>query len=431
MIIHKEQVDCILPDGTQSKKLLVSYVNKEGKVSFLQYPIPADQMFEWKYSSKAHADPPFYEYDYENNCYKKDENGNMIQRQWLSYDNKPVARKPCKVLPVNRCNEILSSFGSKIDPVFEMNVPDTWFCDIETEVTDDGFPDPEEARTQINTISMTQFPRTILWSRKNLTPEEIEWVQKSIDGYSEDPNLCGDITKKDISKGYKFEFRYFPTEREMLDDFLKFCVPITAIAGWNFLNFDWLYIYNRCIRNGLDIDMLSPTRKNTIFKITPRSGGATINLKLPMHKLIYDYLLVFKTWDQTVDHCENHTLDYVAKRVLKIGKKPHTWGFADGYENHFADYVFYNCIDTIILEQIDKEINTAKIWYMLTSILRIDSYDAFSTIRPTETVMSNFMYPDYKVIPSDRKKVPNEQEVFEGAFVIPVAFGVYRMVGGK
>ena len=93
--------------------------------------------------------------------------------------------------------------------------------------------------------------------------------------------------------------------------------------------------------------------------------------------------------------------------------------------------MFYNCIDTIILEQIDKEINTAKIWFMLTSILRIDSYDAFSTIRPTETVMSNFMYPDYKVIPSDRKKVPNEQEVFEGAFVIPVAFGVYRMVGGK
>ena len=68
---------------------------------------------------------------------------------------------------------------------------------------------------------------------------------------------------------------------------------------------------------------------------------------------------------------------------------------------------------------------------MLTSILRIDSYDAFSTIRPTETVMSNFMYPDYKVIPSDRKKIPNDQEGFEGAFVCISVPGVYRMVGGK
>ena len=60
MIIHKEQVDYIFPDGTPSKKLLVSYVNKEGKVSFLQYPIPPEQMFEWRYSSKAHADPNLF-----------------------------------------------------------------------------------------------------------------------------------------------------------------------------------------------------------------------------------------------------------------------------------------------------------------------------------------------------------------------------------
>lgn len=73
MIIHKEQVDFVFPDGTQSKKLLVSYVDKEGNVKFLQYPIPKEQMFEWKYTNKLHADPPFQLYDYQKQQYVLDE----------------------------------------------------------------------------------------------------------------------------------------------------------------------------------------------------------------------------------------------------------------------------------------------------------------------------------------------------------------------
>ena len=100
MIIHKEQIDCILSDGTPGKKLIVSYVDKEGNVKFLQYPIPKEQMFEWKYTTKAYADPPFQEYDYINQCYKTDENGNPVIRQWKSYDNKFVRKHEVKKLPL-------------------------------------------------------------------------------------------------------------------------------------------------------------------------------------------------------------------------------------------------------------------------------------------------------------------------------------------
>ena len=47
MIIHKEQVEYVFPDGKRGKKLLVSYVGKNGGIEFLQYPIPKEQMFEW------------------------------------------------------------------------------------------------------------------------------------------------------------------------------------------------------------------------------------------------------------------------------------------------------------------------------------------------------------------------------------------------
>jgi hypothetical protein len=56
-------------------------------------------MFEWKYTTKAYADPPFQEYDYINQCYKTDENGNPVIRQWKSYDNKFVRKHEVKKLP--------------------------------------------------------------------------------------------------------------------------------------------------------------------------------------------------------------------------------------------------------------------------------------------------------------------------------------------
>jgi len=38
-------------------------VDRDGNVKFLQYPIPTEQMFEWKYTNRANADQPFQEYD--------------------------------------------------------------------------------------------------------------------------------------------------------------------------------------------------------------------------------------------------------------------------------------------------------------------------------------------------------------------------------
>ena len=422
MIIHKEQVDCILPDGTPGKKLIVSYVDKEGNVKFLQYPIPKEQMFEWKYATKATADPPFQEYDFENNCFKTDENGNPIIRQWKSYDNKYVKRKEVNKLPELRLNELLNSFGKAVDPIFEMNIPNTWWCDIETDVTDEGFPDPEEASTPINTISLTKFPKTIIFSRKDLSKEDQQWVQTQIDNYSKDNNGT------DITKGYEFEFKYFTTEKEMLEAFIDFIIPITAIAGWNFLGFDWLYIYNRCKMHGIDINRLSPTRNMTTFKITPRAGGNTINVKIPYHKIIYDYLLVYKTWDMTIKVKENNTLDFVASKALNIKKVNHVWGFKEFYEEHFKEYVFYNCIDTILLEHIDRVLRTAEIWFMLASVLRQELNTAFSTIAPTHIVMCNFMYPQYKVI-VDNHKIGEDAD-YEGAFVWPTRPGIYKYIGG-
>ena len=63
MIINKEQIDSNDSNGNPIKLLIISYVNKEGKISYLKWQIPATEMFEWVYTNRANADKPFPAYD--------------------------------------------------------------------------------------------------------------------------------------------------------------------------------------------------------------------------------------------------------------------------------------------------------------------------------------------------------------------------------
>ena len=415
MIIHKEQQDIIDPQtGQPSKQLVISYVNKNHEISFMKWALPSTEMFKWVVTNRQHADPPFVITDKQTGQPIMDEFGNPKMAQWKSYDNKFVKRVPCKKLSENRLNEILDYWGSLMDPLFEMNIPSTWFCDIETDVDEEGFPDPESARTCINTIAITKFPKTIVFGRKHLTQEEIEWIQKSLHEYSP------------LTKDYEFEYREFPDEISMLNAFIAFITPIPALTGWNFLGYDWYYIYNRCKILNIDLSVVSPTRGFTNFK---RNRKVVINVPVPLHKIVYDYLIVYQLWDQTIEVKENNTLDFVAEKVLGIKKVQHKWGFAEFYEKHFKEYVFYNSVDTILVEKIDETIKTSEIWYMLACQLRIELNTAFSTIQPTEAVMCNFVYPHYKVLP-DKQKADSENGDYEGSFVWPTQPGIYKYIGG-
>lgn len=417
MIINKEIQQHVDAQGNNVYKLIISYTNKDGGISYMKMDLPESEMFKWVETNKNHADPPFALKDKRTGKEILDENGNPIYKQWKSFNHKYVRRVsvPYNKMPDTRLNEIVDYWGELLDPLFEANHPTTWFCDIEVDVTDEGFPKPEEALTPINTIAITHFPETIVFSRKNLTDAEISNIQKSISEYSK------------ITKDYKFEFKYFENEYELLQAFIKFITPIPAITGWNFLGYDWLYIYNRCKMQNIPIECISPTGAFYPFKLNTKKS--TVYAQLPKHKIIYDYLVCYQTWDQTINPKENDTLDFVAEKALGIKKVQHPWGFQEFYQDHFEEYVFYNAIDSILVEQIDKVIKTASIWEMIASELRIDLNMAFSTITPTTMVMSHFIYNDYRVI--QEKKFDDEvQGGYEGAFVWPTQPGIYKYIMG-
>lgn len=414
MQISKEQIDIIDPITNEpSKKILISYTNREGEVEFTQWDLPSSEMYEWKHTIPSKQDPPFPVVDPFTHQPVLNPDGTQKMAQWKSFMNKPICKKKTKKLSDFRLNECINYWGEPMQVINELNLPNTWFCDIETEVTLDGFPDAESARNKVQTIAITKFPQTIVFGIKPLSDIEIASIQTKIDNYHP------------VTKGYKFEYRYFKTEREMLESFLDFIIPIAAVSGWNFLGYDWLYICNRCKLLNIDYLRVSPTRKFTSFKLNRK---AKVECEVPLHKIIYDYMIVYQLWDMTVAIRESDALDYVSNAVLGVKKVKHEWGFIEFYNDHFEDYVFYNAVDTILVEQIDKKIQTAKVWCMLSSELKCDLYAAFSTIKPAETVMTNFLYPEYKVLVKPEEK--QESKDYEGAFVWPTQPGIYKYIGG-
>ena len=134
MIVNTELRDSLDNNGNVCKQIVLSYVNSEGKISFLTYNIPPNQMFQWKYAKASDRPEPGF----------------------LSWDFKPVVKVPVKgFLGIQRIHEIIIDLINQnpaVNVIHELNIPDTFFCDIEVDVDEEGFEKPETARKMINTI---------------------------------------------------------------------------------------------------------------------------------------------------------------------------------------------------------------------------------------------------------------------------------------
>lgn len=392
MILNIEQSDKLIK-GQPGKELIISYINKEGEISFMRYEIPQWQMFNWAYSN----------------------NQNNSDFKYKSWDNKNIKKVPTKHLTNHRIYEILNDLGDAVSCLYEFNLPKTAFADIEVDVDENGFPDAESAANKINTISWCQYPNIYVFGNKPLTNQEINNIQLYIDRHCEK-----------FKAEYKFTYIYHENEADMLYDFLYNYVRVTpAITGWNFWGYDWLYIVNRCRILNLDISWLSPSGKwknGHRYQTKIRTGY----IDLPYHKLIYDYLMIYLKWDATVEIKESNTLDFVAEAVLGVKKVQHQFGFIEMYKQKYQEYVFYNAIDSILVEQIDKKIKTSSIFLGLANLTKVEAIGAFSPVNMMHVVMGNYAYKNNKVFPNVKTK--NEGEAYEGAFVYEPIPGVYKNV---
>lgn len=383
MIINIEQ---------RAGRLIISYINKKGEVAYMGLTVPTNHQYSYIYS--------------------KQQSGS--EQNKISWDNKPVRKVPSEFLTNHRIQEFFMDAGEEVvAPLFERNMPQLYSCDIEVDVNDDGFPEAEFANNRINTIAWSHYPEIIVFGMKELDGNQIKKIEEEINEHL-----------KPINKKYNFVYKQYRNESDMLHDFLyNYARHAPLITGWNFWGYDWRYIYNRCKNLNLDISWMSPTHQWYEHRIVER--GKRVHLKLPQHKLIVDYLEIYKKWDRTIDVKENDTLDFVAQAALGINKVKYPGNFQELYRE-FPKYVFYNAIDTILVEEIHNKLKTMGTFLGLGNITRVEAMNAFSPINMLEATLTRYAYTRNWVFPKAGEN--KERMDYEGAFVFDPLPDLYEWV---
>jgi DNA polymerase elongation subunit (family B) len=360
----------------------ISHFGKDGQVKFKDIAIPKTEKYRWELAGSDRRDPFF-----------------------LSWDGKPVKRTRANYLGKFRTEEFLSSLPEEVtQEIYEFNQPDVWFCDIEVEVGEE-FPDPAVAATPVLTVALVNSEgKTFVLGLKDLSSEQILRIQDKMRTYFEKFNV-----------EILFQYEKFESEAELLYTlFEKWFKKMPLITGWNFTGFDWKFLINRAKRIGID-----PSRCSV-------NGVLKGDECYPQHKVVVDYLDLYKRWDRVIKIKENNKLETVAQAALGVSKIKYNGTFMDLYNSDFETYVYYNAVDTFLVNLIDKKLKTLQTFLMLGNITRVEAQKAISPIWMTEAIVTREFYKRKRVVGEIKKGIKNQ--AFEGAYVKQPEPGMHEWI---
>lgn len=369
----------ILEIENNDTELIISYFDELGKIKIKKYNI--DQPTNWTV------------------CSSSDRNRELNYNNW---DGKPVKRVQERKLNKFSVYEFIDNLPlEEKAEITALNFPKVQSVDIETEVID-SFPVPEIAREKITTIAIaTESNATVVLGWKPITKEQEKEI---FDKHREYLKEYGE---------WNFKYICFEDEYNMLYTFLfKFVPNFSLMIGWNFMGFDWKYIYNRSRKLGIDPAKISPSKKV--------QGKDNI----PMHIGILDYLDVYRRWDRTVAIKENNTLDFVGNAVLGVTKLKYEGTLQELYEKDYDKYILYNAIDAAIVCLIHKKLRTTNAIFSMSCLCNLSIYKASSAVNLTEALLWKGYYDRNMVIGDKRLDIP--RGTYEGAYVKEPEIGIFR-----
>lgn len=273
--------------------------------------------------------------------------------------------------------------------------------DIETEVDDTGFPDPERAAQVITAITVL-----IRGDRK----------------YSFG---CGDFRPK-LKTDFYFKFK---TEEEMLKAFLNWwCLDHPDIVtGWNIQYFDIPYLYNRIAKKLSDKDALrlSPWKKVWVKQEQDQYRNVRQYCKIYGVQQL-DMLTTYKK--NVLDPRDNYKLDTIAE--VELGRKKVDYSEYGSlhkmYMVDFQKYMEYNQEDVQLVEDIDMKRNLIDFTIMMGFNFGVNFEDVSSQVRCWDVLIYNTLLTDNTIIPP--KKENTFIRKYAGGFVKDPIVGFHDWV---
>lgn len=384
----------------QDKKFEVSYITEKGQKSFLTF----DNLSRFK----TYYYTPAGEYD----TYDGAKAGICYTDSPSKFDIKEYLTE----LPAEY-KKILS----------QKTYPKLYTFDIETKVSETGeFPEPSIAKQEITTISVVSPDlNAIVFGTKALTPEEDMYCQMSFRSYVEN-NAFFKTLKKPVPS---FSYILCDNEKEMLRLFLtKIVAKVSILAGWNSILFDWQYIVNRIKNNYpmLSLKLSSCTKQMTKKRFTTRTGDK-IDLPMPVHTLILDMMDIIKDDIVVMPIKESLGLDYIASESVNANKIKYDGTLQELYENNYKDYVYYNCIDSVLVQLIDYKFRCLELYYQYALYCNEKIGNCFSPIALTESLVFKDFYENGVKIVYEKHETP-ERTPLIGAYVKVPLPGKYKFI---
>jgi DNA polymerase elongation subunit (family B) len=361
---------------TNTKKLVCSYVDKSGEIKLKYY--------DWDNPLKYVT------------CEDNDDQKHPIFKSW---DGKSVKQVQVERPDRYAIYEFLDSLPQdEQDELFEFNLPKIYFIDIETEIVD-GFPEAadvkdasgnvikEGASTQVLSISIVYDDKIILLGLKDMPDDMQERIRVNTNKYFQK-----------FGSDYKFKYVKYDDEFDMLYAFFHKMIPkMPLITGWNFLNYDWLYLVNRSRKiskwmNGKEYK-IDPAISSPLKRMNKMWGT---EFEVPAHRMIFDYMQLYEICDTSIKVKESSSLDFVSQKLVGVDKIKYTGSLQKLYEDDFETFMYYNAVDSVLVQKIHEARNYISIVYAISSLSKIRIVDvvsqmnnALASLAITEGVLRN------------------------------------------
>lgn len=287
----------------------------------------------------------------------------------------------------------------------------TW----DIEVVSEEFPEPSEAKYPIVTISICSPDcNVVILGTKDLGDGGNEYLTKHFNDY---------MSKLEYFKTTgltmpTIKYIKFPNEKEMLIYFLRNIVAkAPVLAGWNSMLFDWQYVQNRIRGFYPDINLnISSCNYSMDYKNYTDMMGNKIKLMIPVHTAMFDMMAVVEEDKVVMPVKESLSLDYIAYESLGVNKIEYDGTLYDLYYDDYQKYVYYNAVDSVLVQLIDKRFKTLQNIYTQALYCREKIGAAFSKIAVSEALVFNYYYDNgIKIIPDRKQDV--DRGVLVGAYV--------------
>lgn len=291
-------------------------------------------------------------------------------------------------------------------------LPKPFSCDIETDIDPvRGYASQDNPFNLIRSISFTDEKlTTLLFIVRNPEHPEFDY---------QDNAVIDNILQEALGPWYhRYEYSYkikvFDTEEQMLYAFLHSVRKyFNLLIGWNFLNFDWQYIFNRCKMLNIDFKIASPQHMSVKRRIEINESNH-ITIELPAHIVLTDYMQLFKE-SLTYNNLESYSLDSISELVLGLNKVTYSGNLKTLYDTDYLRFCAYAIVDTILVMLIHKQ----------TNLLTVDFFQSFYTGVPymrlsqnaiSEALIFQELYASNSFL-LESEKTQNTFRSYKGGFV--------------